>query len=189
MGAARKSTPPAKASPKGKIRWMSQSEFARFRGVSRQSVSKDVKSGKIPIQNGMINVAEAMAALAALGVGAAAPNGNPTEAPTPTATAGDDNPEGAVVLNLYAAKAKRESYAAELARLEWRRRKGELVEAAAVKKDAYRAGRRIKARMLAIPARVDALIAAEMDPRAVRRLLVDEITKALEALTDGGADE
>lgn len=167
-----------------KITWMTQSEFARLRGVSRQLVSKDVKSGKIPTENGLIDPISALAALAL--------TADPAKSPNPAVPsvslgrlsppAGEESEGDHVVVSYHIAKAKRESYQAELARLDWRRKKGELVERADVKRDARLCGKRMKDRMLGIPARLDAILAAEIDPRAIRLMLLDEISKALEGL-------
>lgn len=59
-------------------------------------------------------------------------------------------------------------------------RRGELVEAAAVERDAYKTARATRDRLLNVPDRVATLIAAETDPAAVHTLLSTEIRLALQ---------
>ncbi len=64
-------------------------------------------------------------------------------------------------------------------------RSGELVEAAAVKRTFYKAGRQVRDQLLAIPNRVSALLAAELEPNKVHDMLSKEISQALHELGNG----
>jgi len=159
---------------------VSQAEYARLRGVSRQAVHKDIRSGKIPTVDGKIDPVAADMALALAADPAkihASAHGMPE-----TAQRMIPAEDGAVVLSYWEAKAKKESYQAEIARLDCERRRGELVEAGQVKKDAFRFGRQVRDRLEGIPARISAMVAAEGDPLRVQQLLSAEIVAALQGL-------
>ena len=78
-------------------------------------------------------------------------------------------------------RAKRESYNAELARLELEEKQGTLVSAEEVKKEAYGIARQVRDGMLNIPDRVSAELAALTDQFEVHRRLTEEIRRALES--------
>ena len=78
------------------------------------------------------------------------------------------------------ARAIREALNARLTKLEYEEKLGELVHASRVKKEAYETGRTLRDRMLAVPGRVAAVIAAETDPRKIERILTDEFRRALQ---------
>lgn len=78
-------------------------------------------------------------------------------------------------------RAKKEAYEAELARLKYEQQSGTLVDAEAVKKQAFRVGRMIRDGLLNIPDRVSAELAGLDDSFAIHRRLTEEIRKALES--------
>lgn len=82
------------------------------------------------------------------------------------------------------ARALREVYEARLKRLEYERRAGLLVEAAAVADEAFRAARTVRDALQSIPGRVSSVLAAESNPVTVQRILEDEIRSALSILAD-----
>lgn len=82
-------------------------------------------------------------------------------------------------------RARRERAMADEAELEVAVRAGELVEKAKVKAAAWKAGRQVQERMLAIPSRVAAIVAAESDPTVVENLLMQELRGALAGIADG----
>ena len=87
-----------------------------------------------------------------------------------------------------ASRAKREAYEAELARLKYEQQAGTLVDAEAVKKEAFKTARTIRDGLLNIPDRVSAELAGIDDSFAVHRRLTEEIRKVLEnALGDDDA--
>lgn len=79
-------------------------------------------------------------------------------------------------------QARKEHYRAELARLEFEERIGQLVEKQTVESSAFRLARLVRDAMLNIPARLAGILAAETDQRRVHDLLEQEIRQALEAL-------
>lgn len=84
--------------------------------------------------------------------------------------------------NINAAKAKRESYQAELARLKYEEQAGVLVNADAVRNEAFKIGRTVRDAMLAVPDRVSAEFSAETNQFKIHQRLTEEIRKALVAL-------
>lgn len=81
--------------------------------------------------------------------------------------------------NFNVSRAKREAYQAELARLEYEEKQGTLVNAEAVKKEAFRTARLVRDAMLNIADRIAAELAANTDAFAVHKQLTDEIRTAL----------
>lgn len=87
--------------------------------------------------------------------------------------------------NPYAdARAERERTNAELARLELQQKSGKLVDVEVVRREVFQRARLLRDRILAVPSRVAAQLAAEKDAREVRRILDDELRKVLETIAD-----
>ncbi len=66
-----------------------------------------------------------------------------------------------------------------MARLDYEERMGDLVRMSDIKKLAFNKSRTIRDRMLNIPERVAAMLAAESDTHRVHEILTTEIRKAL----------
>ena len=81
-----------------------------------------------------------------------------------------------------ASRAIKEAYAARLLRIEYEQKMGNLMEAAAVTKEAFEVASRTRDRIEGIPARVSATIAAMTDRRSIETLLAKEIRNALEEI-------
>jgi hypothetical protein len=109
---------------------MTQAEYARYRGVSPQAINKQVKAQKIPLRpNGKIDVAAADRAL-----------GETRERVTLRDDV-DEPPRAAQVMaapeapGLTKAKTATEIYKAKLARLDYEKKTGELISAAAATRE------------------------------------------------------
>jgi len=85
-------------------------------------------------------------------------------------------------LDLRERKAKTEK-----AELELRRLKGELLEKDRVEKREFELGREVRDAVENVPNRVAALLAAEGDQHKVRKILLDELKKALEIMRNGSS--
>lgn len=83
-------------------------------------------------------------------------------------------------------RAIRELYQARLARLEYEKQAGNLVDADGVRVEAYKAGRSLRDSLLSFPSRVAARLAAETSEHAVREILLEEMRLVLEQLSDEG---
>lgn len=81
-------------------------------------------------------------------------------------------------------KAIRENYLARLAKLDYEERSGKLVDAEAVKKEAFKVARTVRDGLLNIPDRVAAEFAGLTKPHEIHVRLSEEIRKALEALQE-----
>lgn len=71
----------------------------------------------------------------------------------------------------------------QLKDLEFRRRSGELVELKPILRAAQTAAATVQAKILAVPSRLSAQLAAEGDAHAVHKALEEELTRALEGVT------
>lgn len=168
---------------------MTQAQYARHRGVSRQAVLKAVRSGRIRAdQEGRIDPEAADASWLQ--------NTDPTK---PSNSVGG-NPHGAVprrhrssggermfspsAPDYHFSRAVRETYLARLVRLEYERKTGKLIDAEESRRAAYQDNRRVRDLLLALPERLAAQLAACADPVECRRLLTDEIRRVCEELSD-----
>lgn len=182
---------------------ISQAEYARRRGVSRQYVSRLVRDGVIALHDGKIDPASADAALAARrdparpvrrkAGGSEAELSQTQEpsagdAPTPSETvrlpggAGGDLPK-----MLLKTRIKSELEKGRLLEIKARVEAGKYVDADEVKVAAFNKARIVRDGLLNIPDRVASMLAAETDEHKVHELLSMEIRAVLEELT-GGAE-
>ena len=148
---------------------MSISDYARSRrerglsGGSRWGVQKAIRDGRIATNaNGSVD-----------------PERADEEWARNTSEAKRREPGGA---SYQEARAIREALNARLTRLDYEERLQTLVPAEEVKREAFEMGRNFRDRMLAIPARIAASLAAETDVKNVERRLAQEIRRALEEL-------
>ena len=79
-------------------------------------------------------------------------------------------------------RAIREDYNARIARLEYEEAAGNLVARGAVGREQFRLARDTRNNVLAVPSRVDALLAATSDPAEVRRILTEDLIRALDGV-------
>lgn len=80
------------------------------------------------------------------------------------------------------AKAMREGYMAQLARLEYEEKIGKLVEAKTVKRLLFNTARTVRNNLLAIPGRIASEISAIKDDKEIELLIQTEIITTLEGL-------
>lgn len=99
----------------------------------------------------------------------------------PEQATGDDQPAD-VPLTYAEARAQHERFKARLAQLEMEQREAKLVEADAVKREAFRVARLVRDALLNLPDRVAGELAAEANQFKVHQRLVSEIRRALEDL-------
>ncbi len=140
--------------------WMTASQYARHRSVSRQYVARMVKAGLLPMKGRLIDAVEADRLL----------DDRPDAGPTAT---GDN-------ASRYAeAKTIRTIFQAKLARLEFETRQGKLIERDAVKERVAGHISAIRDGLEGLAERLAGPIAAQGDPRKVRALMKAEITREL----------
>jgi len=79
-------------------------------------------------------------------------------------------------------RARREHFAAQNEQLKFQQQSGALVERAQVEREAFTVGRELRERLLVIPDRLAAVLAAETDARAVAAQLELELRQVLESV-------
>lgn len=72
---------------------------------------------------------------------------------------------------------------ADLAEMDLRARLGDLLERESIEREWFRCGRVIRNSLLNIPARIDAVVAAEPDVHRCHQIIMDEITSCLHSFT------
>lgn len=85
--------------------------------------------------------------------------------------------------SLIEARTVKEHYSARLAKLEYERAIGKLVEASEVKVAAFNRARIVRDALMNIPGRVSPILAAEAEPHKIHEILIKEIRIALEELS------
>jgi hypothetical protein len=179
---------------------MTQAAYARHRGVTRQSVNQAVREGRIRLtRGGLVNMALADAtwsgstnptrggdrrpemrtrALRRAAEANGAARGPEVKPPVARPSAPDSDTR-----SLISAKVDREGWQAKLAELDYKRRSGELLEAGDVEKAVFEVNRAVRDRLMGIPARVSAILAAVDTPAEIEQLLAKEIREALDELS------
>jgi hypothetical protein len=163
---------------------ITRAEYARRRGVSAPTVTNWVKRGRLPtLPDGNIDPIAADAAMDAIGAKSRVgrPHGMLHINPTTAAPGGTNVPPYGI------SKATREAALAQLAVLDLRQRKGELVLAADVTKESARAARAVRDAVLAVPARVAALVVVATE-RDAEQIIRDALREALTRVSQGLAE-
>ena len=168
---------------------VSQAEYARQRGVSRQYVGQMVAKGVIGLTNRKVDTERADAALAALREPARPerrPNpGTPVQVPSAPPSPALPTYAGDLPTLLLKSRIKSEVERAKLLEIKARVEAGKYIAVDDVKAAAYNRARVVRDALLNIPERLAAMLAAEADERRVHQILAAEIRAALEELTDG----
>lgn len=154
---------------------MTQAEWARQRGFSRQYVSKLVQRGVIRLKNGQIDPTQADTAIAAI----REPARNASE-PDVLPTGGGQDLSTLLLKSRIKTEVERGKLLEAKARLE----SGKLVEADEVRIAAFRKARVVRDGLLNLPERLSALLAVETDASKVHELLTREIRQVLTELSD-----
>ena len=174
---------------------ITQAEWARRRGFSRQYVGRLVKRGVVRLDDGKLDPEEADAALAALREPARQPRrtaGSRAEhsrrQPTDSSTGGGpiSVPQGGDLPTLLLkTRIKSEVERARLLEIKAKVEAGKYVDADEVKVAAFNRARIVRDALLSIPDRLAAVLAAETETPKVHALIAAEIRQALEELTGG----
>lgn len=166
--------------------------YAKRRGVTHEAVRKAIRTGRISVRpDGTINPRTADRQWARNTDETKPRNsvsGDPKHRRTPgepSAPAGGKGASAPGAASYTAARAMREVYNARLARIEFEKAEGRLVNADEVKATAFEVARRVRDSVLSVPDRISSILAGYTDEADVRRELVAELRKALEEL--GGA--
>ncbi len=145
---------------------VTQAEYARMRDVSKMAITRHIQNGNLTLINGKIDpeladqqLEEALSE--ELGSGKREINSNSSYSQANT---------------------RHKKAQAALVELNLQEKYKELVKAKEVKTIAFNTARKFRDRMLGIPDRVSALIAAERDKNKVHRILMDEIEKGIKEI-------
>lgn len=189
--ASRAARAAARPSPDGTVTF---AEYARSRGLSRQAVSRAAREGRIPVASrGRVDPAAADAAWRANTDPGRPSSSLPGGADAPATPASSGAVAAAIAaavaagtmelpetLSLNDARAVREWNQAVKIFVERRRLTDELVEAKKVEDAAFRAARTVRDKLMALPDRLDATLAATSDVAEVRRLIEEEVRRICE---------
>ena len=151
---------------------VSQAEYARHRGVSRQYISRLAKAGVLVMRGGKVDVAASDAVL----------DDRPEEI-SEAATSGPVE-AGAQTTTYAQAKLADMLFRARLRKLEYETKSGKLIPTDEVKVVWFKQARQIRDKLLAMPAKLAPQLAAVSEVRAVRELLDAEIEGILRGLQD-----
>lgn len=183
---------------------ISQAEWARRRGFSRQYVNRLVRRGIVRLVDGKVEPAQADAALAAVREPARparrSGDATPSRSDRGSERAQHSDPEplslssglpagqpfgGDLPTLLLKTRIKSEVERARLLEIKAKVEAGKYVDADEVKVAAFNKARVVRENLLNIPDRLAAVLAAENDPAKVHALLAAEVRQALMELTGG----
>lgn len=183
---------------------ITQAEWARRHGFSRQYAGRLVKRGLVALIDGKVDPDQADAALAAVREPARQPRrkNRPGPAPQPASERRQDDgggeplsllpaqgpgqtPGGDLPTLLLRTRIKSEVERAKLLEIKAKVEAGKFVDVDDVEVAAFNRARVVRDSLLNIPDRLAAVLAAESDAREVHALLSAEIRQALEELTGG----
>lgn len=163
---------------------ITQAEYARHRGVSREAVRRAVVSGRIALVGGKVDRADADRRWGALTRPQAGGN-PPTSAPPPTSVPPLVDGTGRGVPEFHAERARRERAEADLAEMKAAELAKSLIRVDEVRRQWSAIASEVRTALLQIPARV-APVLAQRDVAFVRHTLDLEIRQSLEKLVGEG---
>jgi len=150
------------------MKYLSQKGYAQHKGVCRKTVWKWVRGGKIFLtKERKIDVKAADTMLAKTHVGSMQ---------SPIVSKKEQ-------LSLTMARTQREHYASKLAKLEYEKERGKLIDRAQVQEDSLKTAKAVRRRIMTIPKKLAGLIAAEQDQNKVFELLTTEFNHVLNTMT------
>ncbi len=168
----------------GKVQLMTQSEYARHRGVSAVAVHYAVQEGRISLIDGKIDAAVADIQWQR-NTRARAPSRPPADADapsTPASAAGTAEPAVAGD-DYWVSRARREAAEAHIAEMKRGELEGKLIRADVLRQAWSRKVASARDALLQIPPRMAPVLAAEADMERVATLLEDELRSALAELS------
>ncbi|MFT4314366.1 MAG: hypothetical protein AB3P11_04690 [Wolbachia pipientis] len=153
---------------------ITQTEWAREIGVSKQYVCYLVKKGIVELEDGLIDREQANEAIAAIR--------------DPSQPLRRKNPENENASNLSTmllkTRIKNEMERGKLLEAKAKAEIGELVSVEEVKTEAFNVARVVRNNLLNIPNRVSALLASLSDTEKIHMALTEEITNSLQELSN-----
>jgi len=174
---------------------ISQAEYARKRGVSRQYVGQMVAKGIIQLVDKKVDVDQADVALAAIRDPARAERRPKHDDDAPAPVPGTDGNQSAAYAPTFSqsgndlptlllkTRIKSEVERAKLLEIKAKVEAGKYVDADDVKLVAFNKARVVRDALMNIPERLAAVLAAETDTQRVHNMLMTELRTALEELS------
>lgn len=92
--------------------------------------------------------------------------------------------KAAAILDMAEARAKKESYLAHLAEIEYKEKRGQLLSQESVFQALDTAASAFREQLLTIPGRYAAIFAAENNAKTIEQVLENELRRALEHVTN-----
>lgn len=168
------------------MQYMNQTEYARHRGITQQRVSQLIHAGYLDGAlkkiGGRFQIdPEKADKLLAENLDPARCK-NSTE-PDPAEQKQTIQNAGLTIVPLAEANKLRANYEAALKKLELEEKQGDLIPKVTVEKEAFEMARRVRDALLNIPNRISAELATITDQHMVSLKLTEEITQALEELS------
>lgn len=195
-----------KAIESGRVTAVRRNAAGRLKGVDQVAADEQWLANTDPVESAKttdsLRAASLAAAAGVLPFGALAAPRAEALAP-PAAEAGVSSAGGAAApqaaaadpeavgkdFGYFEARAKREQFQAKQAELQYLEAIGQLVPKAELQQAAFRRYRAIRDKLLNIPDRLGAILAAETDPHRVHSLLGKEIQQVLHELSDDARAE
>lgn len=156
---------------------ISQAQWAKKHGFSKQYASQLVKNGTIKLINGKINTQQADNALLAVR--------NPAHEQRRAVFGGGGGDNTDLSTLLLKTRIKNEVEKGKLLEARAKAESGELVNADQIKEAAFNKARVVRDGMLNIPDRVASIIASIDDEHKIHEILTHEIRLVLEELSNG----
>lgn len=153
---------------------LTRAAYAERKGVAPRTIGKYVQKKIIPLHNNKIDPVEADKALEKFLV---QPLG------TGRATKGKKNGKVGMTSSFVEARTEEKRLKVELLEIELSLKKGESLSKKDVEFAAFSAARAVRDKMLNIPDRISAIVAAERDEIKVRNIIMKEIESELESLS------
>lgn len=177
---------------------VNQAEFAALMGCSGSYVTKLKKAQRLVMTaDGRVDVEASRARIAetrdpnrddVVARNAAARGAEEKSAAASKPTARDSDIDEEAIVDFQTARALKENYLARQARIDYEERTGKLVDAENLAQAQFELARQVRDSMLAIPPRLQDILASVSDPLEVGRLLTTEIRQALESAAKQAGD-
>lgn len=155
------------------MKLITQTEWAREQGFSKQYVCYLVKKGIVELENGLINREQANEAVAAIR--------DPSQ---PLRRKNYSESGEKLSTMLLKTRIKNEMERGKLLEAKAKAEIGELVAVEEVKSEAFNVARVVRNNLLNIPNRVSALLASLSDTEKIHMALTEEITNSLQELSN-----
>jgi phage terminase Nu1 subunit (DNA packaging protein) len=182
-----------------KRKLITRAAYAKIKGVAPRTIGKYTQKGIIPLHDNKIDPTEADKVLDGILVqplGSGKQKGNTGKSPDGMKTIKvpaeakvihkptDDEYGGPAVVTFVDARTREKLIKVELLELDLKLKKGETVPVKDVEFAAFTLAREVRDKMLNVPDRISAEVAAETDEIKVRNIIMAQIENELRAISD-----